>query len=125
MLLKRLIFLILTAAGLLLPTSLSAAEAVSTCTLESVGQNHDRPQWSDLGMEHVLAVSGQSNIAPPSPVRLASHGRRLAGGNSFPAVGNPETALPTCVHGLRVQCAARLLVSWTKGYIYIIQCLRL
>ena len=60
--------------GLLLPTQVSAADASSSYTLESVNPHHDHPQWSDLGMDQILAVSGQSNITPPSPVRLASQG---------------------------------------------------
>lgn len=122
---NRLIFIMLVATGLLLPTRVSAAEAVPTCTLESVDQNNDRPQWSDLGMEHILAVNGQSNITPSSSVRLVSHGRRLANGNSLSAGCHQETALPITSHGCNVWCAARFCASWTKGYLYIIHCLRL
>ncbi|MBP5341298.1 MAG: hypothetical protein J6Y52_02925, partial [Bacteroidales bacterium] len=71
---RRLIFIMLAAIGLLLPTKVSAVETVPRSTLQSIDQNNDRPQWSDLGMEHILAVSGQSTVAPPSPVRLASNG---------------------------------------------------
>lgn len=115
----------LAVTGLLLPTRVSAAEVVPTCTLESVDQNNYYPQWSDLGMEHILAGGGQSNITPPSPVRLSSQGRRVAGGNSHSAGVGIEAA-PACAgHRDCVPHAVRLRTSWTKGYLYVIECLRL
>ena len=144
--LKHLIFMML-AAAMLLPPKPSVA-TVPDCVLEHVGQaasmqdeivgysstlpcrsivdeTDNRPQWSDLGMEHLLAVEGQSNISPPSPVRLANQGRRLAGGNSHSAVGSPEAASETDSHCRYVRCAARCSAPRTRGYLYIIQCLRL
>ena len=125
MFLKRLIFILLAAIGLLLPTKLSAVEAMPKCTLESIDHNSDRPQWSDLGMEDILPVSGQSNITPPSPVQLASQGRRLANGNSHSAGVSPVTAWQTAGSYCIVHNAARLHASRATGYIYIIQRLRL
>lgn len=123
--LRRLIFIMLAVAALLMPTKVSAAQTVPASTLESINQNNDRPQWSDLGLEHILAVNGQSNITPPSPVRLASQGRRLAGGNNHTAGDSPETVAQMAGHFANVHCATRLRTSWTKGYLFIIQCLRL
>lgn len=125
MFLKRLIFILLAAIWLLLPTRVSAVEAMPKCTLESIDHNSDRPQWSDLGLEDILPVSGQSNITPPSPVQLASQGRRLANGNSHSAGVSPVTAWQTAGSYYTVHNAARLYALRATGYIYIIQRLRL
>ncbi len=122
---KRLILIMLAAIVLLLPTKVSVAGEMPSCILESVDHNNDRPHWKDLGMDHILAVGGQSNITPPSPVRLASQGRRLVGGNSHSTGVSPEAVLHEGKCFRNVQCAERFPVSWTKGYLYVIQCLRL
>lgn len=123
--LRRLIFIMLAVAALQLPTKVSAAQTEPASTLESVDRDNDRPQWSDLGMEHILAGGGQTNITPPTPVRLASQGRRVASGNNHTAGDSPETVSQMAGHLGNVHCTARLCTSWTKGYIFIILRLRL
>lgn len=122
---KRLILILVAVLGLLLPAKASATDALPIRTAGSVSQTDERPQWSDLGMEHILAVSGQSNITPPSPVRLVSQGRRLAGGNSHYASDHPEAVSQMCGLLFDVQFSAQFRPLWMRGYIYIIQCLRL
>ncbi len=122
---RRLIFIMIAAIGLLLPTKVSAVEVVPRSTLQSIDQNNDRPQWSDLGMEHILAVSGQSTVAPPSPVRLASNGRRVQGGNSHSAGVSPTVSERTVCNYSSVQHTPHFRTVWTRGYLYIIRCLRL
>ena len=109
----------------LLPMQVSAADASSSYTLESVNPHHDHPQWSDLGMDQILAVSGQSNITPPSPVRLASQGRRLADGNHHSPDSSHNSVLHMGGHYRNVQCAVLFHTLWTKGSLYLIRCLRL
>lgn len=115
----------LAAIWLLLPTKVSAVETVPSSTLQSIDQNDDRPQWSDLGMEHILAVSGQSTVAPPSPVRLASNGRRVQGGNSHSLGVSPTVSERAACNYSFVQRTPRFRTAWTRGYLYIIRCLRL
>ena len=115
----------LAAICLLFPTCVSALEAPVCCTLERVNHSDHFPSWSDLGMEHLLAVSGQSNITPPSPVRLASQGRRLSGGSSHFADNSPWTVPQMAFQSREVYCASRSRAVWTRGYLYLIQCLRL
>lgn len=115
----------LAAIWLLLPTKVSAVETVPSSTLQSIDQNDDRPQWSDLGMEHILTVSGQSTVAPPSPVRLASNGRRVQGGNSHSLGVSPTVSERAACNYSFVQRTPRFRTAWTRGYLYIIRCLRL
>lgn len=122
---RRLIFIMLAAIGLLLPTKVSAVETVPRSTLQSIDRNSDRPQWSDLGMENILAVSGQSTVAPPSPVRLASNGRRVQGGNSHLSGVSPTVSERAACNYSIVQRTPRFRTAWTRGYLYIIRCLRL
>lgn len=113
---RRLIFTVLAAIGLLLPTGVSAAEAVPNCTLESVDQNSNRPQWRDVGMCDVLAVVGGSSVAPPSTVRVVHDS---PSGTSV----TMQTAQLRHYHSLRpvtYSCCRTI-----SGYIYLIRCLRL
>ena len=125
MLYKQLTLTLLAVFWLLLPAKVSALEAMPHGTLESVDPNIERPQWSVLGMEHILAVSGQSNITPPSPVRLASQGRRLAGAGSNAATCSTESAAQTTGLYSHLHSSNRFRAIWTRGYIYLIRCLRL
>lgn len=122
---RRLIFMVFAATGLLLSTKVSATEAAPCSTLQSIDRNSDRPQWSDLGMEHILAVSGQSTVAPPSPVRLASNGRRVQGGTSHSSGVSPTVSERAACNYSIVQRTPRFRTAWTRGYLYIIRCLRL
>ena len=122
---KRLIFIMLVAVWALLPTRVSAAEAAPNGTLQSIDRNSNRPQWDDLGMENILAVRGQSTVAPPSPVRLASNGRRVQGGNSHSSGVSPTVSERAVCNYNIVQCTPRFRTTWTRGYLYIIRCLRL
>ena len=115
----------LAAMGLLLPTRASAEVDVPCSTLQSVDRNSNRPQWSDLGMENILAVNGQSTVAPPSPVRLASNGRRVQGCNSHSSGVNPTVSERAACNYCSVQRTPRFRTVWTRGYLYIIRCLRL
>ena len=120
----------LAAIGLLLPTRVSAVERNASdipgrATLESVDPNKDCPQWSDLGMDHILAVNGQSTVAPPSPVRLASNGRRVQGGNSHSSGVSPTISEREACNYSIVQRTPHFRTAWTRGYLYIIRCLRL
>lgn len=129
---RRLIFTMLAAIWPLLPMKVSAAEsAVSHGTLHSIDQNSHRPQWSDLGLENILATCGQSTVAPPSPVRLASNGRRVQGGNSFSSGGTSYSgtrrgdmclASPSSAPGSNGVLRGGI---WSREYLYIIRCLRL
>ena len=120
----------LAAIGLLLPTDVSAVERHAgdipgSAVLQSIDQNSNRPQWSDIGMEDILAVSGQSTVAPPSPVRLASNGRRLQGGHSHSSAVSPTVSEREAYGYGSVQHSPRFRTVWTRGYLYIIRCLRL
>lgn len=120
----------LAAIGLLLPTDASAAQRNASsmpvrASLQSIDQNENRPQWSDLGMDNLLAASGQSTVAPPSPVRLASSGRRLQGGSSHSSGVSPTVSVRAACDCSVVQRTPRFRTAWTRGYLYIIRCLRL
>ena len=120
----------LAAIGLLLPTDASAAQRNASsmpgrASLQSIDQNENRPQWSDLGMDNLLAASGQSTVAPPSPVRLASSGRRLQGGNSHSSGVSPTVSVRVACNYRFVQRTPRFRSAWSRGYLYIIRCLRL
>ena len=100
----------------LLPTSVSAADTGNDCALESVDQTNDRPQWQDIGMCDMLAVTGGSTVAPPVTVRVVHDS---PSGTSV----TPQTIQ------LRHNSAQRLTANIQRrpvnGYIYMIHCLRL
>lgn len=122
----------------LLPAGVSAAgrdfHDRPVATLESFDHAGDCPQWGDLGMEDILAVGGQSSVRPPSPVRLSSHGRRLAGGNSqSPRAGRSNSSADeglavALLRASRCGCvggASLAVVGRARGYLRLIRCLRL
>ena len=125
---RRLIFIMLAAISLLLPIRISAAVGIDAHIIESIGRTNDRPQWDDLGMKNIMAVNGQSNITPPSPVRLACQGRRSAGGNSHST--GIESALAMrmvrhCCYERDVCGISCIAGAGTREYLYLIRCLRL
>ena len=122
---KRLIILVFAVIWLLSPTKSAEAEAAATCTLTSVDHDIERPQWGDLGMENVLAAGGQSTVAAPTPVRLASNGRRVQGGNCQMPSDSFSVTERTDGSGVFVLHASFIGFAYTSGYLYIISCLRL
>lgn len=122
---RRLIITMIAAICMLLPTSVTAWEAVQDCTCGEIGRTDNRPQWGDMGMDHLLVGGGQTTLTPPSPVRVASQGRRLAGGGGHAVGDSPEAAIrEACVWHIVLRTTL-LHIRWTRGYLYKIQCLRL
>ncbi|MBP5535509.1 MAG: hypothetical protein J6X62_01815 [Bacteroidales bacterium] len=114
--LRRLIFTMLAVVCMLLPTSVSAVEAAHVGTLESVDPIGNRPQWRDIGMCDVLAVTGGGAVAPPTAARPMH--------DSPTGFGVTAHTAHTRHYGVwhRVAGGRRCIVS---GYIYLIRCLRL
>lgn len=121
---RRLIFIGIIAIGLLPMTNVWATEEFH-CIPESVSRTNDRPQWSDLGMDHALAVNGQSNVTSPSATRLVNNGRRVQNGNGPFSGVNLSASDSWLCHYYGVHGRMSLRVVGTQGLIYVIECLRL
>lgn len=113
---KRLIFILLAVIGLLLPTKVLAATEVPECMLESVNPYCNRPQWQDIGMYDILAVSGGSSVAPPTTVRVV---------NDSPSGATASTQTAQARHYSIMRLATHGYHRTVSGYIYLIRCLRL
>ena len=113
---RRLIFITLAAIGLLLPTKVSAVVAVPDCTVGSIDQTDDRPQWKDIGMCDVLAVTGGSTVAPPTTVRVV---------HDSPSGTSVTSHTAQTRHYSALRLAAYSHCRTVSGYIYLIRCLRL
>lgn len=116
MLVKRLVFIAVAFASLLLPTKVSAVETESACTLESIDQTTDRLQWQDVAMCDMLVVTGGSSVAPPTTVRVVHD-------SPSGTTTSTTSAQLRRYRSLRLAaCGHRPIVS---GYIYLIRSLRL
>ena len=118
---KRLIFIAVTLLWLLLPTAAPAAvrEADGVpcgATMESVGNDVERPQWRDIGMCDVLAVTGSSTLAPSPTVRVV---------HDSPSGTNVTAQTVSVRHNSPLRHFAREHRRNVIGYIYLIRCLRL
>lgn len=113
---RRLIFILLAALGMLFPTKASASETPSNSSLESINQTDHRPQWQDVGLCDILAVTGGSTVTPPSTVRQVHD--------------SPSTATVTTQAAQVRHCSSLRLASLghsytVRGYLYLVRCLRL
>lgn len=87
----------------------------STCaTIEGTG--HNVPQWQDIGMCDVLAVTGGSTLTPPPTVRVV---------HDSPSGTAPTTHESGARHYSVKQLSVCSHHRTISGYIYIIRCLRL
>lgn len=116
---KKLIILLLATLWLV-PAKAWNAPAPDTETRHAASLQADellhRPQWKDIGMHDVLAVTGVTSLAPPNALRLVHDTPSANAPTATPrhAVYNSTTARPS---------ALRPYVH--RGYIYLLQCLRL
>lgn len=136
---KQLICILLSAIGLLLPKSVSAVGGMPMVfqaenPSQRIVHTDQCPEWGDLGLGNILAVSGQTTVVPPSPVRLAGNGRRIPsssygqrhrGANSLSSGVNSSISEKSACNYSHVQRTAPFRIAWTRGDLYIIQCLRL
>ena len=114
---RRFILLIVAAMWLLLPTNVSAVESdASHSTLESIDRTNNRPQWQDIGMCDVLAVTGGSTLTPPTTVRVVHDG---------PTSIAPTSQASTARRYRLLRQSAYSQRRTVNGYIYKIRCLRL
>lgn len=112
---RRLILTLIAAICLLLPTQKSVA-VESNHVKAGINCTDDRPQWQDLGMCDVLAVTGGSTLTPPSTVRVVHD--------------SPAGTIPTAQAAQARQYNVQRLLAYShrrivSGYIYKIRCLRL
>ena len=83
---------------------------------EYISRTDDRPNWDDLGMDRILAVSGSTVVAPPTVVRLPYNN---------PAGVLRGYAACRFVQSLHIGSLSLPSNRCPSGYIYMIQCLRL
>ncbi len=111
---KRLI-LFLFAALWLIPFAAEATDMPCRHT-GSISRPVDEISWDDIGMRDLLAANGQSVVAPPTTMRTHQ--------DATPDVcPTAPTLLTVRYRTFRTHLAHRAL--WMRGYIYLIQCLRL
>lgn len=82
----------------------------------TIDRTDDRPQWQDVGMCDVLAITGGSTLTPPSTVRVVHD--------------SPAGIIPTAQAAQARQYNVQRLLTYShrrivSGYIYKIRCLRL
>lgn len=112
---RRLILTLLAAICLLLPTKVTAAVEEARAEAGIYGTDN-RPQWQDVGMRDVLAVTGGSTLTPPSMVRVAHDG---------PTSIAPSAQAAQARHYTIRRLSAKSHHHIVNGYIYLIRCLRL
>lgn len=116
---KKLI-LLLFATLWLVPAKAWNAPAPDTETRHAASLQADellhRPQWKDIGMHDVLAVTGVTSLAPPNASRLVHDTPSANAAMATPrhAVYKCEAERPSAIHPYV-----------HRGYIYLLQCLRL
>lgn len=76
----------------------------------------DVPQWQDIGMCDVLAVTGGSTLTPPTTVRVM---------HDSPSGTTPTTHATAARRYSVKRLSAHSHRSTVGGYIYMIRCLRL
>lgn len=99
-----------------MPVKAAATETAPTGTLESIDQTVHRPQWQDIGMCDVLAVTGGSTVTPPKTVRLVHDS---TSGTSVTTHTSQVAAKHSPSRSLRTTHRT------INGYLYLIRCLRL
>lgn len=82
----------------------------------AINHTNDRPQWKDVGMCDLLAVTGSSTLTPPTTVRVV-HDSPSGTVTSAQAVGTRHYS----VRRMSAYSHSRTVC----GYIYLIRCLRL
>ena len=114
---RRFILLIVAAMWLLLPKNVSAVESdASHSSLESIDRTNNRPQWQDIGMCDVLAVTGGSTVTPPTTVRVI---------HDSPTGTTASSQTAQAWHYSPMRLAAHSCRPVVGSYIYLIRCLRL
>ena len=112
--LKRLILIVF--ALLVLAPSMVFPEPAGKVSEFGVSSDIERPQWSDIGMHDVLAVTSSASLTPPNTIRLL---HETASG-AFP-VPVPRRMLS----GFSIPLPQSSCFRFRSGYIYLIRCLRL
>ncbi|MBR5093237.1 MAG: hypothetical protein IKX32_07195 [Bacteroidales bacterium] len=82
----------------------------------SIDRTDDRPQWQDVKMCDVLAITGGSTLTPPTTVRVV---------HDSPAGTAPTTQTANARHYSIQRLSAYRHCRTVSGYIYLIRCLRL
>ena len=82
----------------------------------SVGTGVHRPEWVDMGMCDVLAVTSTSTLTPPTTVRLV---------HDTPTGFAPSVALRHMPIGSRMLLRADMHPYVHRSCIYLLRCLRL
>ena len=80
------------------------------------GTSHNVPQWQDIGMCDVLAVTGGSTLTPPTTVRVV---------HDSPSGIAPASHAAAARHYSVQRPSAYSHRRTVSGYIYLIRCLRL
>ncbi|MBQ6046080.1 MAG: hypothetical protein IJL38_00460 [Bacteroidales bacterium] len=114
---RRFILFTIAALCLLLPTNVSAVQRnASGISSESIGRTDNAPQWQDIGMNDVLAVTGSTSIVPPTTVRVVHDSQASTAPTAQMAQARHYKPLRLTTHSSR---------PMKGGYIYLIRCLRL
>ena len=109
---KRLILILIAAIWL----PLRAAVPADGGYVLSESPAMEYPQWSDVGLHDVLAVTGGSNVAPPTTVRVV---------HDNPTGTTPTTSHLQARHYSTFKALSCSHLHTISGYIYLIRCLRL
>ena len=114
----RLIFLLLCVAGWqgssVAQTENHSRQNIANATLD--GTRDNAPQWQDIGMCDVLAITGGSTLTPPTTVRVVHDSP-----SGIASASHAAAARHYNIQRLSAYSHRRTV----SGYIYKIRCLRL
>lgn len=82
----------------------------------TIDRTDGRPQWQDVKMCDVLAVTGGSTLTPPTTVRVVHDSP-----SGIAPASHASAARHYSIQRLSAYCHRRTV----SGYIYLIRCLRL
>ena len=85
-------------------------------SLSYIDHTDDSPQWEDVGMCDILAITGGSTLIPPSTVRVV---------HDSPSGIAPTIQSVGARHYIIQRLSAYSHCRMVSGYIYLIRCLRL
>lgn len=110
---KRLIILLFALLWLM---PVQAGNAPKRGAALSVGTGVHRPEWVEMGMCDVLAVTSNTTITPPTTVRLV---------HDTPTASNPSMAVRHMPIGSRLLLRAYMRPYVHRSCIYLLRSLRL
>ena len=116
MFIKRLIFILLASIWAMPATVGTHSE--SQLSEPNMSQTCHRPQWEDVGLHDVLAVSAQSTIVPPTVVRLVHY-------ESTTGIAQSGTQSRISRHWDSTLCTRAMNHDSVRGYLCLLCSLRL